>query len=261
MGSLRVGQAHGRGKGGKANSKGLSPNFWIHLNVFGLPKKTCHAKGLCIEVCLRSKRRAQLLKVVCWDFHCFAVRNRDVASQIVTVPWYHVRCRSCDASSSYAGDEFGSWAACPEDLSAFFCVQIQKSRRFDWNQVGLNNGKIWKIRENPVVCEHKARHKALESVPGAKHCRQSISHQQSINGPRPKPCHSQGCEWQAFAVLWNEIKGKCLTYKTYIYICGSEGANMKICSCMFSNSLMISNKTEDWTFIDVQRSKVEVLWT
>ena len=28
-----------------------------------------------------------------------------------------------------------------------FCVQIQTSRRFDWNQVGLNNRKIWKIRE------------------------------------------------------------------------------------------------------------------
>lgn len=119
--------------------------------------------------------------------------------------------------------------------------------------------------ENPrkssglTVCKHKARHKALESVPGAKHCRQSISHQLSINGPRPKPCHSQGCEWQAFAVLWNEIKGKCLTYKTYIYIhiCGSEDANMTICSCMFSNSLMISNKTEDWIFIDFRCSKVK----
>lgn len=131
-------------------------------------KKTWHAKGLSIEVCLRAKRRAQLLKVVCWDFRCFAVGNRDFASQIVTVQWYHVRCRSCDASSSHAGDEFGSWAACPEDLSALFCVQIQTSRRFDWNQVGLNNGKIWKTRENPVVCEHKARHKALESVSGAK---------------------------------------------------------------------------------------------
>ena len=65
-----------------------------------------------------------------------------------------------------------------------------------------------------------------------------------VNGKR-LPCfgmRSRGSVW--------------LVKHTYIHS-GSEDANTTICSCMFSNSLMISNKTEDWIFIDVQRSKVK----
>lgn len=64
-------------------------------------------------------------------------------------------------------------------------------------------------------------------------------------------------EWDQGEVFDLQNMYACTSVYIYIYICGSEDANMTICSCMFSNSLMISNKTEDWIFIDFRCSKVE----